>query len=129
MHSEVITNVWLMARMLGKVALYTGAGPGIAAILILTRYPAVAGRCARSLMAVRRFWQELPQNIAGRATNGNRVSQKRSAQRRLDDLTKAGAPSVRVEAPQLLSFPFVEGDKASIRQMACVSGLTSAQRM
>lgn len=34
MHSEVITNVWLMARMFGKVALGTGIGLGIALAVV-----------------------------------------------------------------------------------------------
>lgn len=38
MHSEVITNVWLMGRMLFKVALDTGIGPAIALVIVLERY-------------------------------------------------------------------------------------------
>ena len=52
------------------------------------------------LLAVRRFWQQLPRKIAGIATNGNRVGQTRTAQRRVDVLTNSGAPRMRVEASQ-----------------------------
>jgi hypothetical protein len=38
MYSEVITNVWLMARMLGKVALYTGIGPATIALIFWEAY-------------------------------------------------------------------------------------------
>lgn len=97
------SDLSLFAQAILKEALVTGFGIAVVVIVVVEKfvgYPVLASRCARELLAVRRFWQQLPQTIAGKATNGNRVGQTRTAQRRVDDLTNTAAPWVRVEAPR-----------------------------
>ena len=99
MHAELL-NLSLFAFAIVKVALNCGIGLGIVFVIFAERYPAAAGQIARSLLAACRFRQEVPRSTEGKPTSGNRVSRRRTAQRRLDDLTNTGAPWVRVEASQ-----------------------------
>lgn len=117
----MLPNLWLLAQMLFKVSLLTGLGPGIVAVIFLTRYPAAAGQIARSLLAVRRFWQRLSQQIA-EATNGNRVGQTRTAQRRVNDLTNTGAPWVGMEAPQVIEISSWAGVRRRVAHIGTYKG-------
>jgi hypothetical protein len=40
---EVITNLWLLARMLAKTALYTGLGPGILIVYAIEKLVLIYG--------------------------------------------------------------------------------------
>jgi hypothetical protein len=119
-----MTDLVLFAHLLFKAGMMTGIIPGFAVACWVRKWRAVkfgveqvpyeipsGARSTREtksrtfafLMAVRRFGQEVPRSTEGKPSDGDRVSPRRTAQRRLDDLTNTGAPWMRVEASQQVS--------------------------